>query len=186
MHPEAYSFIERAVKGLEVNHQPTVLEFGSRDVNGSPRTIFGAPVHYHGVDIEGGPGVDQVADASDPELDARHRCYDPGLYDVVICAEVAEHTPSWRGIIANAYKHLDKGGLFIFTAACDPRPAHSAVDGRNLERGEYTQDETDTAYVEYYANIDPNELGGALANAGFHDIKVTVLGRGDVQATAVK
>ena len=184
MHPECMNFLDASLRDHAKGDTPwRVLEFGSRNVNGSPRELFGNfGVRYVGVDIEDGPGVDIVDDAA--------RCLiREQAFDVVICAEVAEHTPDWALIVENAYRHLAAAGLFLFTAACDPRPPHSAVDGHNMEPGEFNDTwpgPRGRETFEYYRNIDPNELAGVLANAGFHDIKVRTLPRGDVQASAIR
>lgn len=185
MHGEAYWFIRDSLGSPNDLRGKRVLEFGSRDVNGSPRELMPADVTYVGVDIADGPGVDIVGNA------AIVRVFGPEIatFDIVICAEVAEHTPFWKGIIQNAWNHLHQGGLFIFTAATDPRPPHSAVDGHNMEPSEYHSGTFNEGLQrqerEYYQNVDPNELAGALANAGFHDIAVKTHPRGDVYATAV-
>lgn len=191
MHPEAFNFLNKSLSSSRIRYGDgiNVLEFGSRDVNGSPRQLFTSNVTYVGVDIEDGPGVDIEADAADVEV------HDPAHpdtldnFDVVICMEVAEHTPRWKDIIVNAQRHMKKGGLFIFTAACDPRLPHSAVDGHNMTPNEYTNnpEECDASHgnPEFYQNIDPEELAMLLAH-GFSQSWVETDPRGDVYGKAIK
>lgn len=156
MHPAARDFVT-------THRRPgSVLEFGSRYVNGGVRDLFGEP--YTGLDLEDGPGVDVVADAA--------TYLHPTPVDVVVCCEVLEHTPAWREIIANAAANLVDGGLFILTAATDPRHSHSAIDGGQVHPG------------EYYGNIDPHDLTVVLKEH-FTEGHVDVLGE-DVRAVAVK
>lgn len=162
MHAEAFSFVQRATIAMLPER---VVELGSRDVNGSPRSLF-PYARYLGVDIEPGPGVDVVADASEWVPDCE--------YDLVLCLEVFEHTPHWPGIIRTAHNALRDGGTFIVTAATEPRAEHSAVDGGPLQPD------------EYYENLDPHGLGDVLWSAGFGDIKITVCHWGDVYAVGVR
>jgi SAM-dependent methyltransferase len=143
MHPAAYQWFAA--------HAPTdkvsVLDIGGRNINGTVRDLFTGP--YTVLDVMPGPDVDIVADAATWTTDHR--------YDVVVCAEVFEHTPDWRGIIETAHEVLRPGGRFIASAAGPDRAPHSAHDGGGLRPG------------EYYANIQPGELKDALQAAGFDD-----------------
>lgn len=163
MHGEAWGFASSAMAQYQYAHID-VVEFGSRDVNGSPRLFFKRAASYTGVDIADGPGVDIVADAATWEPDK--------LYDLAICMEVFEHTPDWRGIVDTASKALKQGGLFVVTAASDPREPHSAVDGFGLRDD------------EYYGNVDPEDLAVALLRAGFKGSVVESDPRGDVYGKA--
>lgn len=160
MHPQAYEFVRRCVRSITPRRR--VCELGSCDVNGSPRALFPG-AEYVGVDERPGPGVDVVCDA------AAFDCH--GAFDCVVCTEVLEHAPRARDICANAWELLGPGGVFVVTAATDPRAPHG-VDGAAV--GE-----------EFYRNVDPADLRRWLRPFAF----VLVDDReneGDVYALAVK
>lgn len=136
MHVQAFDWVERNV--ADVPPGASVLEIGSHDVNGSVRPLFQQASHYHGIDIAPGPGVDEVADASDWRA--------PRLYDVVVSTEVLEHAPRWYDVLDNAWGALEPGGRLLFTFATDPRAPHSAIDGWEVRDG------------EHYANVLPNDV----------------------------
>lgn len=141
MHAEAAQFVARHASGEPID----VVEIGSLDINGTVRHLF-PYADWHGIDVVAGPGVDEVADGA---------TWQPaGLVDLVVCCEVLEHTSSWREIVANAARMVRSGGRVILTAAGPGRAPHSAVDGGPVRDG------------EYYANVDPAELGEALSAAG--------------------
>lgn len=168
MHHEALQYVNRFGTGEPID----LVEFGSRDVNGTPRSLF-PNARWHGIDISAGAGVDEVADATSwrPETPV----------DVVVCCEVFEHTPAWREIAANAAACLKPGGRLIVTAAGPTRAPHSAVDGRLLRDSEHHDGDGDG---EFYANIDPVELAAVLEAAGFSAVEVDEAGP-DVRATGV-
>lgn len=148
MHREAYVWIARHASTGPVS----VLDLGGRDINGSPRDLFPRANPYRILDITPGPGVDIVTDASTWTPDRE--------YDVVVCAEVFEHTPRWPRICKTAFRALMPGGLFIATMAGPGREPHSAVDGGPLRDG------------EHYGNVGPAELSDTLDAAGFARVVV--------------
>jgi len=138
MHKEVLDWVQSSVEwwGQEAS---SVLEFGSLDINGSVRTLLEKPsTRYLGIDVVHGPGVDVVADAS--------MFRDVQLFDVVVCCEVFEHTPKWPKIVANAWRNLRDGGLFIATMAGEGRQPHSAIDERPIRD------------FEYYSNVTKQQL----------------------------
>ena len=162
MHPEAMAFV--ATKVREFGPFADVVEFGSRNVNGSVRYLFPMAA-YVGVDIAPGPGVDHVANAADYQTAVGHDC--------VVCCEVLEHTPDAKRIVEAAWKALRPGGVLIVTTACDPRAPHSAIDGGQLHPS------------EFYANIVPAALTAWLS--AFKDVAVEVHeDRGDLYGMGVK
>jgi hypothetical protein len=161
MHPEAFAYVASVVGGVGACR---VLEFGSRDINGSVRSIF-PEAAYTGVDIAPGDGVDVVADASE---------WTKAGFDVVVCCEVLEHTPKGKAIIAGARRALGKtGGTLVVTCATDPREAHSAADGGPLQPN------------EFYRNVSPALMRRWLTASGFQVIDQQVHPRGDLYVTAV-
>lgn len=160
MHAEALLY----VSDFRTDDRLRVIEFGSRDINGSPRYMF-PNADYHGIDVVDGTGVDEVADAA--TWAPKRRAH------LVICCEVFEHTKQWRKIVANAAACLVRGGRLVVTAAGPQRAPHSAVDGGSLRDG------------EWYENVSPADLGAAMVKAGFKDVEVHERG-GDVQGTGVK
>ncbi len=99
----------------------SVLEVGSMNVNGSLREVaepFG-PDRYVGVDLDEGPGVDEVCDAAGL-LDR----FGPESFDVVLCTEVLEHVREWPSVIHNLKMLVKAGGVLLITTRSRGFPYH--------------------------------------------------------------
>lgn len=157
MHPPVMEWVESTFnvwRGQETGPFD-ILEIGSLDINGSVRPIFkDTKRSYIGVDMQEGPGVDIVADAATFQIGLK--------FDVIVCAEVFEHTAVWREIIDNSLAHLKPGGLFTATMAGVGRSPHSAIDENPIRDW------------EHYANITEEELSAALS--GFKAFEVNTQG----------
>jgi SAM-dependent methyltransferase len=162
MHEAVTDFVSLYAPGAE-----RVLEFGSRNINGSVRPLFVDAIDYVGVDAVDGPDVDIVGDAA--------TIFIPRSFDVVVCTEVLEHVDDTvaAAIIANAYRHLVSGGEFVMTCAGPGRHPHSAIDQYPIRPW------------EFYRNVDDVTLAVWLANAGFVRWEIDPLGA-DMRCVAWK
>jgi len=99
----------------------SVIEVGSYNVNGSLRSFIESlePKEYLGVDIELGPGVDQICKAEDlVERFGKNR------FDVVISTEMVEHVKRWQEVIYNLKEITKPGGLMLVTTRSEGFPLH--------------------------------------------------------------
>lgn len=160
MHFEARDYVRR----YSTLSPMSIVEIGSRNVNGAVRDLF-SQQDYTGIDIRPGRGVDIVVNAIDWNP--------PSLVDFVICTEVLEHCEHWHRLVLHACTWLKFGGRIIVTCAGPGREPHSAVDGRALQKG------------EWYANISPRDIALALREAGvFADSLEYVASSHDTRASA--
>ncbi len=158
MHPAAYDYVGRYATDRTID----VIEIGSRDVNYNIRPHF-PNARYWGVDAQDGPMVDEIADGATWQP--------PAPVDLVVCAEVFEHTPAWRDIVGNIAAMLRPGGRAVFTMAGPGRPEH----GLNID---------DPLHPGWYRNIEPDELREALDAAGFCGVRVDQAGD-DTRGTGI-
>jgi len=159
MHNEAFAF----VKQFATKEPITVIEIGSRNINGSARMLF-PKARWTGLDLYSGPDVDWVGNALD------YHPYD--AVDIVLCLEVLEHSEEWYELTANAAAWLKPLGKLIITCAGPGRSEHSHHDGCQLRPG------------EYYGNVAAAELRAAIEDSGLHVIICQSLGT-DTQAMAI-
>ena len=134
----------RFISGVKVKYPGmfagTVLEMGSRNVNGSPRQFFNA-TEYVGVDSRPGKDVDVVSYA--------HEYVGPdGYFDTVISTEMLEHDKYWELSIKAMMAKLKQGGCLLITCAGEDRPEH-----RKAETG-------------HYKNLSLYEVGNTVAKYG--------------------
>ena len=91
----------------------SVIEVGSKDVNGSVRPIvanFGKPSSHIGVDISNGKYVDMIVPAE--KLVEK---FGENAFDIVISTELLEHVFDWKIVIDNLKRILKHGGTMIIT-----------------------------------------------------------------------
>lgn len=165
MHPAALHWAKLHVPELPRN----VLDIGGADINCSLRNLY-TWSGYLCVDIAPGYGVDVVAPFVDWATDQ------PGdQYDLIVCFEVLEHTPTWPEMIGSAHRLLEPGGRFVGTCASNGRTPHSAYGLPSIPAS------------EYYRNVEPGELAEALSAATFDEFTVDVARSGlDLRWAATK
>jgi len=110
-HASCIDFVASQLSADEIEGAD-VLEVGSRDVNGSVRPAVeqARPASYVGVDIEEGPGVDELCDAT--ELVSR---FGAEQFDVVLSTELLEHVRDWRQAVTQMKEVLRPGGTLVIT-----------------------------------------------------------------------
>ena len=105
MHASVHAWVAATV-GIEGLAARSTLDVGALDVNGSVRDCFSGP--YTGVDMQAGPGVDQVANAHAlPFPDAS--------FEVVVSTEMLEHDAAYWLSLAEMGRVLQKGGHLLVT-----------------------------------------------------------------------
>lgn len=113
-----------------------VLDVGSMDINGNNRYLFDN-YEYTGIDIGEGNNVDLVVCGNLFRSNEE--------FDVVISTECFEHDKFWVATIFNTWMHLKRGGLYLFTCACDGRAEH----------GTYRTDGWASPFTnDYYMNLN--------------------------------
>ena len=160
MHPAAMQWLEQ----YATDDKLRILDVGGRNINGTPRSLF-PNADYTTVDLIEHASVDIVGDIL--ELDADDL---DGPFDVVIYAEVAEHSPDWAMHLAHLFDLLAADGVLLITAAGPDRTPHSSLDGGPLRED------------EFYQNIDPEMLADELYKLTDY-VAIDVVGA-DVRAMA--
>jgi SAM-dependent methyltransferase len=121
-HVSCINFTFDCLTAEEVKNR-TILEVGSREAKGGVGHIIKSygPAQYIGVDIEDGPGVDEICNA----LDLEERFGD-GSFDIVISTEMLEHVFEWREAVTNLKKVVKPGGTLLLTTRSPGYPYHAA------------------------------------------------------------
>lgn len=128
----------------------TAVDLGGRDTSGNGRHLW-PNADWTVVDCtdeDSFAPVDVVADAATWQP--------PDLVELVLCSEVAEHTPVWALIVENASRMLAPGGMFVFTAAGPGRPAHGQTGDTRFRHAD------DSLVPGWYRNIEPVELEAVM------------------------
>ena len=161
MHKEAFDFV-----ALRRTDEPvSVIEIGSRNINGTVRELF-PNAAYVGLDLYEGQDVDVVCNATE---------YQPTvLADIVVCCEVLEHAKNWRLLIDAAFRWLKPAGIFIMTCAGPGRFEHSAIDG-----------EARLLPGEHYENLSDEDVYQACIASGFSRVQAVQRGH-DTYAVAIR
>ena len=93
------------------NEFPSILEVGSRDINGSVREVLSECAgEYIGVDMCEGPGVDRVLNVA-----ALADTFKSESFDLVVSTEMLEHCEKWQDALYQMASVLRDGGLLLIT-----------------------------------------------------------------------
>jgi SAM-dependent methyltransferase len=122
MHGSVMLYVEEALELYDLSAK-SVLECGSRDINGSVRSLFSGP--YIGLDLSDGPGVDVIGNASS-------LAWSDASFEVVVSCEMLEHDLRPARSVAEMARVLCPGGYLILTCrGFDKRgafPLHNEPD----------------------------------------------------------
>lgn len=152
MHLEAYEYMRKFATELPL----TVIEIGSRDVNGTARDHF-PNAKWTGLDLYDGPAVDVVVNAV--------LWSPPDKVDLVVCCEVLEHARNWKEVIRVAASWLKPGGRLLITCGGEGRIMHSHIDGLELRPGEYYRNITADEITEQFRANEIQQVQAIAAGA---------------------
>lgn len=161
MHDSARKF----VKSITPLIRGSVLEIGSRNVNGSIRYLFSHATKYVGIDIREGPGVDIVIDGANWDGDG-------DTFDAVVCCEVLEHAGNPAELCNAMFRLAKPGGVIVITAATPERKPHSGIDGGELREG------------EQYQGIEPHNIKNWFVEC--QTVMIDSLMEGDIYAMVIR
>lgn len=118
MTPQILDWLAQVVERW-LQQPGAVLEAGSYNVNGSPRSLFAHAPSYVGTDMRQGPGVDVVIDNHD--LLGK---FGEAAFDTVLCLECFEHDAAFWVTLENLRTMLKPGGHLIVTTPTICFPEH--------------------------------------------------------------
>lgn len=142
MNEQCARFVERVRRQWPTHFGGTVLEFGSRAVNGSSREFFEGCLRYIGVDCIDGPNVDAVALA--------HEWVPPEgvVVDLAASLNSLEHDPHWGKTVDAMVERCRPGGLVLIFCAGKGYPEHGTKKAPRAA-GLYGPE------ADYYLNLLP-------------------------------
>lgn len=110
----------KMVRDAYIPRPGRVLEVGSQDLNGSPRTSFAPGAEsYTGVDASPGRGVDVVLSG---ELLVQR--FGEASFDTVICCETLEHVANPLEVVSQMRRVLKPGGWLVLSSPANGFPIH--------------------------------------------------------------
>lgn len=110
MHKEIEDFFERMKRIDPPSFQAEkVLECGSLDINGNPRSYFSGAKEYIGIDWWPGPKVDHVS------LIHKYKGRPDQYFDFVVSSSLLEHDPFWERSITRMVDLVKIGGSLLIT-----------------------------------------------------------------------
>lgn len=118
MHRSVMQWVDDVINQHDIDRGGHVLEVGSRNENGSVRSLFADTTKYIGVDMRDGPGVDLVAHAHNLPFPDQH-------FDTVISTEMLEHDAQFWLSLPEMGRVLREDGLMILTARGNGFPPHA-------------------------------------------------------------
>jgi SAM-dependent methyltransferase len=173
MHQSVTDFIQSVKDRFPQNFQDcSVLEVGSRYINGTVRTFF-RRCDYLGLDLAYGPLVDVVLHVADRPLSS---LLIPTYRDTVISVEALEHDSRWAESLPMMLDTTRPGGLLVITCAGPGRPEHGT---------KRSDPASSPATTDYYRNVDEDMFWSALRKTDFSDWRLKVAD-GDLQFWGVK
>lgn len=117
MTPAIRQWIKSKVESGMIPRTGLILEIGSKNVNGSIREFFDQS-QYWGIDIEKGPGVDEIKDLHSLYIEAFEE------HDLIICLETLEHDIDPFEAILCIRHNLKPGGILVLSAPTSGFPEH--------------------------------------------------------------
>jgi len=123
-----------------------IIEVGAADVNGSLKNHIMTlqPASYLGVDINPGPNVDQIIDATDLAS-----TFGRESFDLLICTEVLEHIHNWKAAVSNFKQILKPGGILVLSTRSIGFGKHNFPDDY------WRFEDSDIAFIfsDFYTNV---------------------------------
>lgn len=111
MHPNSYRLMREFVNGYLIKKKDiplTILDIGSRDINGSYKPLFGCKNWtYLGVDFEPGKNVDIIL----PDPHFWKDSIENSIADVVISGQALEHMPHFWLVMKEIRRIMKTGAL---------------------------------------------------------------------------
>lgn len=174
-HAEVTNFFKRVLTEHAEHRRGHVIEWGSLDINGSPRGLFPHAASYIGVDVAEGPGVDWVGWAHEFPLDRE--------WDVSVSGEMLEHDPFWEKSLERMVKALRDGGLLMLTCAAPGRGEHGTRRHTPFDNPKIS---SMPEYWDYFRPVSPEEVVARLQDAGMKTVSGQLARRVDTQVWGVK